>query len=110
MTPENSFPVITWADVEAQHQRIAGTYGQLSAQTVVHTSKDRMISATVDSRGRLVSLKLHGTRYRTLSADELCERIVQAVRLAREEADRRMMAVVGQLLPMELEIDLSSEG
>ncbi len=63
------------------------------------TSTDRMVTATADSQGRLVDLKLSGTRYRKLAAADLTARIVETVRAAQEEAQREAANTFAGLMP-----------
>ncbi len=87
------------AGLRAQHQRIRAAQDRIDAQTTTHTSKDRMVAATVDSRQRLTGLTLSGTRYRRLAPAELASRIVQAVAAAQEEAAGKSRNVLAELAP-----------
>ena len=70
------------------------------------TSKDKMVTATVDSQGRLVGLTLKGTRYRQLAPAELTSRIVETVRAAQELAARESASMLAGLLPAGLGMPL----
>jgi YbaB/EbfC DNA-binding family len=86
-------------DLRAEQARIQAATDHMMTLTGSATSKDRMVTATVDSRGRLTDLKLVGTRYRQLAAAELTTRIVETIRAAQEDAARASAAALGGLLP-----------
>jgi DNA-binding protein YbaB len=87
------------AGLRAEQARIQTATERMKSLTGSATSKDRMVTATVDSRGRLTGLKLTGTRYRQLAATELCSRIVATVREAQEDAAREAASALTGLLP-----------
>lgn len=87
------------AELRAEQVRIQAAGERMTKVTGTATSKDRMVTATVDSRGRLTDLKLTGTRYRQLAAAELCSRIVATVREAQEDAAREAASALTGLLP-----------
>ncbi|GAB2847466.1 hypothetical protein GCM10027176_58850 [Actinoallomurus bryophytorum] len=87
------------ADLRAEQARIKEATEHMVSLTGSAMSKDRMITATVDSRGRLVDLKLEGTRYRKLAPAELTTRIVDVVREAQEDAARTAANALSGLLP-----------
>ncbi|MDN3359226.1 YbaB/EbfC family nucleoid-associated protein [Actinomadura sp. DC4] len=87
------------ADLRAEQARIKEATEHMASLTGSAMSKDRMITATVDSRGRLVDLTLEGTRYRKLAPAELTKRIVDIVREAQEDAARTAASTLTGLLP-----------
>jgi hypothetical protein len=87
------------AELRAEQARIRAAGERMTSVTGSATSNDRMVSATVDSRGRLTGLKLTGTRYRQLAPAELCTRIVSTVRAAQEDAAREAAGTLAGLLP-----------
>lgn len=87
------------ADLRAEQARIQEVTEQMSKLTGSAASKDRMVTATVDSQGRLVELGLAGTRYRQLAPKELTSRIVSTVREAQENAARVAASTLSGLLP-----------
>ncbi|MGW5648788.1 YbaB/EbfC family nucleoid-associated protein [Saccharopolyspora sp. NPDC003752] len=86
-------------ELRAQQDRIREATEQAEKETTTATSKDRMISATVDHRQRLVGLKFTGTRYRNMAPAELASRITEVVLQAQEEATGKSMAVFTQFMP-----------
>ncbi|GLY74843.1 YbaB/EbfC family nucleoid-associated protein [Actinoallomurus iriomotensis] len=87
------------AELRAEQARIQAAGEHMASVTGSASSADRMVSATVDSQGRLVELKLAGTRYRRLAPAELCTRIVATVRAAQENAAREAATALSGLLP-----------
>jgi hypothetical protein len=81
----------------------------MSSITGSAASKDRMVIATVDSQGRLVDLKLAGTRYRKLPPAELTASIVATVRQAQDDAARAAAAALSGLLPEGLGLPVGGE-
>jgi DNA-binding protein YbaB len=86
-------------DLRAEQARIQAATEEMSSITGSAVSKDRMVTATVDSQGRLVDLKLEGTRYRKLPPAELTARIVATVREAQDDAARAAASALSGLLP-----------
>jgi hypothetical protein len=97
------------ADLRAEQARIQAAGDRMASLTGSAASKDRMVSATVDSQGRLVDLTLTGTRYRQLAPPELCTRIVETVRAAQENAARTSASALSELLPAGLEMPLGGD-
>jgi DNA-binding protein YbaB len=87
------------ADLRAEQARIQEAGERMRSVTGSSKSKDRMITATVDSQGRLVGINLTGTRYRQLAPAELCERIVETVRAAQDDAAKQAASAMAGLLP-----------
>lgn len=97
------------ADLRAEQSRIQAATEHMSSITGSATSKDRMVTATVDGQGRLVDLKLGGTRYRQLAPAELTTRIVATVREAQDDAARATAAALSGLLPDGLSLPVDSD-
>jgi DNA-binding protein YbaB len=87
------------ADLRTEQARIKAATDQMAKLTGSASSKDRVITATVDSQGRLVDLKLKGTNYRRLAPAELTARIVETVRAAQDDAARASANALAGLLP-----------
>jgi hypothetical protein len=89
-------------NLRAQKTRIRALGDRMAAITGSSTSTDRMVTAIVDGQGRLVDLKLVGTRYRKLAPTELTSRIVETVRAAQTSAAQETASTLADLLPAEL--------
>jgi DNA-binding protein YbaB len=87
------------ANLRAEQTRIQAATDRMTAVTGSSSSKDRMVTATVDGQGRLVELKLTGTRYRQLAPAELAARIARTVRSAQDDAARTAATALAELLP-----------
>lgn len=98
-TPDDGLPASVWADAEAEFQRVIQKHQQFAVQTFTATSKDKMVSATVDNTGMLVGLKLRGAKFRRLSGKALCARILEVVQQAQQDVSRARSAAVEGMLP-----------
>jgi DNA-binding protein YbaB len=87
------------ADLRAEQARIEQIDRQLSGTTTSSTSKDRMVTVTVDSQGQLVDLKISGTRYRQIAPAELTARILETAKQAQELARSKTMEAFSEMLP-----------
>ncbi|MFI0469574.1 YbaB/EbfC family nucleoid-associated protein [Saccharopolyspora sp. 5N102] len=87
------------AELRAQQDKIREAQEQAQKETTSATSKDRMITVTVDHQQRLTAVKFDGTRYRSLAPAELANRIVELVREAQEDAAGKALAMFAQLAP-----------
>ena len=87
------------AELRAQHDKIREFGDAMAARKTEVTSKNRMISATVDSQGRLVDLRFKGNRYRNLAPTELSALVVETVTKAQATASNETMAAAAALVP-----------
>jgi DNA-binding protein YbaB len=97
------------AELRAEQAKIQEAGERMNRLTGSASSADRMITATVDSQGRLVDLKLAGGRYRKLAPAELTGRIVETVRAAQENAARQASDAFAGLLPPGLGMPVGGE-
>ena len=97
------------AELRAEQAKIQEAGERMNRLTGSASSADRMITATVDSQGRLVDLKLTGGRYRKLAPAELTGRIVETVRAAQENAARQAADAFAGLLPPGLGMPVGGE-
>jgi DNA-binding protein YbaB len=83
--------------IRIDHAAIAAKIRRLRADlaTVEATadSPDDLVRATVDGRGRLLSLELSSRIYRELSSESLSDSIVDTVRAAARLATDQVMAL-----------------
>jgi DNA-binding protein YbaB len=87
------------ADLRAQREKIREFDASVASRKTVMKSKNQMVSATVDSRGKLVELSLKGNRYRTLPPAELASLIVETVAKAQDAALKESLTAAAKLLP-----------
>jgi DNA-binding protein YbaB len=97
------------AELRAEQAKIQEAGERMNRLTGSASSADRMITATVDSQGRLVDLKLEGGRYRKLAPADLTGRIVETVRAAQENAARQASDAFAGLLPPGLGMPVGGE-
>lgn len=87
------------ASMREQLEKVGQAIGEVENISESATSKDRMVTATVDARGRLTDLALNGRRWRDLAPKELCARVVETVESAREAATGKTTQLMTGLLP-----------
>lgn len=97
------------AELRAEQTRIQAAAEHMSSITGSAVSKDRAVTATVDSRGRLVDLKLAGARYRRLAPAELAAVIVTTVQAAQDDASRGAVTALSGLMPGGLGLPLDGD-
>lgn len=87
------------AEVSDVHASITDVETQLGEVSATTTSKDRLISATVDAQGVISGLKLTGQSWREMSAKELTSKIIDVVTQAQEDARQRSAELLAGLSP-----------
>lgn len=102
-TPMHNQLAAMMAALREDREKFDQAIGQVDQITETVTSKDRMVRATVDARGRLTALELNGRRWRDLAPPELCAKIVEAVRSAQEATVTRSAELMTGMLPAGLD-------
>jgi DNA-binding protein YbaB len=87
------------ARLRQQREKIREFQSAMEERTVSVTSKNRMVSATVDSRGRLTALSFKGNRYRSLPPAELGALVVETVSQAQETAAKQALEAASSIMP-----------
>ncbi|MFD9287626.1 YbaB/EbfC family nucleoid-associated protein [Streptomyces sp. NPDC060030] len=67
----------------------------LSEISATATSKDRLVTATVDARGTLTELKFNSSRYRSMAPTELAALLAETISKAQEDVHGQMMETFG---------------
>ncbi|MDA3627906.1 YbaB/EbfC family nucleoid-associated protein [Saccharopolyspora oryzae] len=81
-------------EITETQQRMQELEEELRARSATARSKDRMVSATVDSSGGLSKLEFHDERYRSMAKAELADAIVKVVGQARADMTAQVNAAV----------------
>jgi DNA-binding protein YbaB len=85
--------------VMREHEKSMRDLGKMQQEmadlSVEMTSANGTITVTVDARGGLTGLRLHGDRHRQLPGTELSAQIMAAITAARAEAEKK----VADLMP-----------
>jgi DNA-binding protein YbaB len=84
---------------------IASALGKLHEATATATSKDRVLTATVDGQGKLTELAFNGKRWREMAPKELGAKIVEVVAEAQEQAARKTSELMGGLVPSGFDLE-----
>jgi DNA-binding protein YbaB len=93
------------SELRAQQEKIADAVGRLQEVTTTSSTKDNMVSATVDGQGKLVELSFRGRRWRDLAPKELAAKIVEVVTDAQGKAFAATAGVMSDLVPAGLDIE-----
>jgi DNA-binding protein YbaB len=93
------------SELRAQQEKIADAVGQLQEVTTTSSTKDNMVSATVDGQGRLVEMSFRGRRWRDLAPKELAAKIVEVVTDAQGKAFAATAGVMSDLVPAGMDIE-----
>lgn len=92
-----------FAEVQEQYVRmrdgLSGLQQQLGELEVSATSRDELITATVNARGHLVRLTIDPRAFREGDPERLAESITATTRQAATEAADRAAAVMASVLP-----------
>jgi hypothetical protein len=97
--PDNNQMEAMMAALREDREKFDQAVGRVDEITETVTSKDRMVRASVDARGRLTALELKGRRWRDLAPPELCTKIVETVHRAQEATVARSAELMTGLLP-----------
>ncbi|MET9016685.1 MULTISPECIES: YbaB/EbfC family nucleoid-associated protein [Streptomyces] len=60
------------------------------------TSKDRLVTATVDARGTLTELKFNSSRYRSMAPSELSAVLTDTIAKAQKDVTDQMKEIFGE--------------
>jgi DNA-binding protein YbaB len=93
------------SELRAQQEKIAGAVDRLQAVTANASTKDKMVTATVDGQGKLVELSFRGRRWRDLAPKELAAKIVEVVADAQDKASAETAGVMSDLVPAGLDLE-----
>jgi DNA-binding protein YbaB len=93
------------SELRAQQEKIAGAVDRLQAVTATESTKDKMVTATVDGQGKLVELSFRGRRWRDLAPKELAAKIVEVVADAQGKASAATAGLMSDLVPAGLDIE-----
>ncbi|MGW2180950.1 YbaB/EbfC family nucleoid-associated protein [Streptomyces sp. NPDC001732] len=86
------------ANLAEQTRKIQQVQEDLAAASASATSKDRMVTASVNAHGEVLSFKFHTEGYRTMPAAQLAEVLKTTVNAARLEMTTRVSGSVRPLM------------
>ncbi|GGS30356.1 MULTISPECIES: YbaB/EbfC family nucleoid-associated protein [Actinokineospora] len=104
-TPLHNDMAAALAELRAQQAKIADALGRVGEVTASAATEDRMVTATVDGRGRLTEIALAGRRWRDLAPGELAARVVDVVTRAQDKAAEAAASAVAGLMPEGIDLD-----
>ncbi|CAM5598130.1 YbaB/EbfC family nucleoid-associated protein [Streptomyces canarius] len=68
----------------------------LSGISAMATSKDRLVTVTVDARGTLTELKFNSSRYRSMAPSELSAVVTETIAKAQKDVTDQMKEIFGE--------------
>ncbi|MFE5741376.1 YbaB/EbfC family nucleoid-associated protein [Streptomyces celluloflavus] len=92
------------AQLEQAREQAHRTQQALAEVSATATSRDRMVSATVDAQGAVTGLKFHSTRYRSMAAAELSAALLDTIRQAQDEATAQVSQLLQPVMPGGLDL------
>jgi DNA-binding protein YbaB len=100
------------AEFRRQQERLRAVSSQLKEVKTKVTSKDGMITVTLDSRGGLSAIAFNTAKFRRMAPAELGDALVQVIRQAQTQAREQVMSAYRPFLPSGLGLDdlLSGKG
>ncbi|MGW5050421.1 YbaB/EbfC family nucleoid-associated protein [Actinokineospora sp. NPDC004072] len=104
-TPLHNDMTAALAELREQQAKIADALGRMASASTTAATDDRMVSATVDGRGRLTAVAIAGRRWRELAPGEFAARVVEAVNRAQDAAAEAAAGLVADLMPAGVDLD-----
>lgn len=86
-------------NLQEQRERLTEAAREMREVTANATTKDRMIKATVDSRGRLTELTFTGNRWRDLAPKEFASKVVDVITRAQDKANKTVTGLAAGVAP-----------
>jgi DNA-binding protein YbaB len=86
-------------ELRQQQARLKSIRGELQDVTFKATSKDRMITVTIDTTGEVSSIAFNTAKFRRMAPAELGAILVETIRQARAESRDRVLGAYRSLLP-----------
>ncbi|MET9921977.1 YbaB/EbfC family nucleoid-associated protein [Streptomyces sp. NPDC059605] len=86
------------AGLAEQTRKIQQVQEELATASASATSKDRMVTASVNAHGEVLSFKFHTEGYRTMPAAQLAEVLKTTVNAARLEMNNKVSGSVRPLM------------
>jgi DNA-binding protein YbaB len=93
------------AELAQTQERLRETRAQLAAKPTKVTSKDGMITMTLDGGGEVTEIKFNTAKFRRMAPAELGAALVDAFSRARAEGRARMIEAYRPFLPAGLDPD-----
>lgn len=91
-------------ELRRQQENLLAARKKLTDVTTKVTSKDRMVTVILDSRGQLSSIAFNSQKFRKMAPAELGSVLVETISQAQAESRERVMRAFGPLLPAGLDL------
>jgi DNA-binding protein YbaB len=93
------------AELRRQQERLQEVRSRLEEGKTKVTSKDGMITVTLDSRGSVASIAFNTAKFRRMAPAELGAALVQVIQQAQTQAQEQVMSAYRSLMPRGLGLD-----
>lgn len=93
------------ARLREDQEKVARASASLASATEEAVSKDRAISAKVDSQGELVELKFRSSSYKSMAPAELSAAVMDVVKRARDRMQDRVTEAYAPFAPEGIDMD-----
>ncbi len=91
-------------ELREQQRRLQEVQNQLASEGVSVTSRDHMVTVTLDARGEVSGITFHSTKFRRMAPAELGSVITQTIRQARQRAMEQVIAAYQDFLPSPIDL------
>ena len=86
-------------ELQRTQERLKSVRQKLQSKPIKVTSKDGMISITLDAAGEVTSIVFNTQKWRRMAPAELGSVLVEAITRAREQGRAKLVEAYGPLLP-----------
>jgi DNA-binding protein YbaB len=93
------------AELRRQQERLQGVRSQLRDSTSKVTSKDGMITVTLDGRGEISSIAFNTAKFRRMAPAELGAALVEVIGRAQAQARQQVADAYRSFIPAGLNMD-----
>jgi DNA-binding protein YbaB len=98
------------AELQRTQERLQAARQKLHHNSTKVTSKDGMVTVTLDERGDVASIAFNTPKFRRLAPAELGSVLVETIRRARAESRNAMISAYRPLMPDGLDIEQIMSG
>jgi DNA-binding protein YbaB len=97
-------------DLQRSHERLSAVREKLQRKPIKVTTKDGMISITLDARGDVTSIVFNTQKWRRMAPAELGSVLVEAITQARADGRAQIAEAYGPFLPEGLDVQKIMSG
>jgi DNA-binding protein YbaB len=98
------------AELTRTQERLEAVRSQMEAKPYKITSKDGMVTVTLDQRGDVKDIKFNTAKFRRMAPAELSAALVEVLQKARAEGRAELLKAYRPFLPAGLDLDQMMAG